>query len=271
VIALGVDPSSTRTGIALLRHEGSVVHCLHLGSVSTRTDRRWPALALRHHIDQEALPTVSRSPIDVLAIERPPPAALSDVARASQADVGWGTGIAAGIVLGLAEACSWRVQRAEMVPVSDWRATAITFCARRGLLLQRPRRGQPTTTTPRRGAGLLRMERVPERGLVALFRCGHTISLPNGYDDVVAGKTSACPECLAPKGLTEAEAVRDAWKALACSAVEHLWPGPFGALVLDARSRARTNPPPHRLVGVADACEAALVALHSIQEQTPGL
>ncbi len=62
--------------------------------------------------------------------------------------------------------------------------------------------------------------------------------------------------------MTHDEAKRDNWKRLACETVRAMWPERFEDVAVDCRARARTAKPDHRVEGIADACEAAIIALH---------
>jgi predicted lipoprotein with Yx(FWY)xxD motif len=113
-----------------------------------------------------------------------------------------------------------------------------------------------------------------ERGrYYATFKgCDHRADIGGSFAEVEASPTKMCPQCnlaTMATGMTPDEWRRDEWKRLACTAVAHRWPTLYAAVVEDARGRARSQKPDHRLAGVADACEAAGVALHVALQLEP--
>lgn len=267
MIVVGVDPSNRHTGLAcvrwrpLLRERLVAVRAVTMfaGDVQRSVVERI------HPQIRDWLPAADDcSPAGAIWVEEAPPTALGDVEHGHQGAIGYAQGWLGGAITGPFMG-RFPVRR---VGPSSWRSHLLVEAAKAGLLLAEPRRGEePCPSHPPRQS--FKLER-PGGGRIVRhwMPCNHEEGFAN-LQSLQLSTARRCPECerSVPRGTSsEAEAIRDAWKALACRIVGHFWPGPYHELVQAARGRARSNPPDHRLGGVADACEAVGIALHGLSE-----
>tara|TARA_R110000824_G_scaffold54028_1_gene149041 strand:+ start:7101 stop:7898 length:798 start_codon:yes stop_codon:yes gene_type:complete len=255
----GVDPSGSYVGLA------SVVDAEVTGLRSVRCFTGEPERSYWDRIRPAILEMVGDEAVAVWAIEKPPPTAKSSANHGHQAVIGYSVGYISGMI-----ACGSRPWgRVERVEVSPWRASMLIWAARRGLLLSKPPKSPPIVSAARKIQPYT-VERYGGTCLAVVWTgCGHQLV----FETFTAMQSSlmhwaGCPQCAvvarrgAPSSMTPDEWRRDEWKRMACQVVEKFWPDLYVALVEDAKSRAKTIKPDHRLAGVADACEAACIALH---------
>lgn len=272
MVVVGIDPSNAHTGLASVRAavafrdrlvDARAVTMLggDDGVIRSVVERLHPVLDGWLPREGVALARGAR-----IYVEQAPPTARKDTGHGAQAEIGFAQGWLAGAITS-----PWfgrcPVRR---VGPSPWRAYMLVEAAREGLLLPEPGRKNVVTVAP----GQVQRFTVSRDG-VAYDRtwagCGHQEHFET-FGALHAAQAARCPGCekgVAPaRGQSEAEAVREAWKATACRFVAHFWPGIYEALCAPARERAHTNPPDHRLAGVSDACEAVGVALFGLSEAT---
>lgn len=243
MLILAVDPSLGSTGLAL----GTGEQLAAVSTVGTEPgEDLWARLEpFAEHVlawgEQLGAPAV-------VAVEEPPPTARDDVQHGGQAELGWKLGLLAGAVLAGARR-RWPRCRAVLVPVGAWRA-----------LLPPEAPGGPTarrapalpSTLPLAPGGGWMLDGEPVRTLEELLRRVELRDRPQ------------------PK-LSDADARRDRWKERAVAEALRRWPGILGPARDAARSRARTSPPDHRLVGISDMAEAALLQLYVSTAPIAGL
>lgn len=244
---VGVDPSNSWVGLA--RADGERLAEL----VAVRCFPGEPERTVHERIR----PWMPRDPRGwSLVLEEPPPASRANHGR--QAPIGYAVGYMSGLI-----AAGWPPRAVSKVQVSAWRDAMIVLAARRGLLLEKPtRRPKPKGLKGRMGK-LRRAQGRP--GLVVTWLgCDHE-QVFESLSALQANTPPACPDCagvvVEADGMDDHEWRRDEWKRIACHGIAELWPGLYQPVVDDARSRARSNRPDHRLEGVADACEAAWIAV----------
>lgn len=255
---LSIDPSSTYTGIA--KRSGEDVQLYRV-----RMHPGEPERSYRERISPVLLEIPICRPEHVL-VEEVPDNARKDVGRSGQqAVIGRSVAYVAGLtVAGYLD----RGVRVTRVQPSEWRESMLIWAARRGQLLEKPRRSQRVippeqvgrnrvTTTQRIGAGLFRLT----------FECGHSAEV----EYAALGETRDCKACIVrpERTMDDAEWVRDEWKRIACAVVERHFPEPYAQLVAEARASARGPKPDHRLEGVSDACEALCIGLHHDVTEAP--
>jgi hypothetical protein len=296
-VALAVDPGNRHTGIACATQGdmGTDIDLvalagitLHAGDVERSVrERIVPALldatgkipvdgvpALAHlpyvEVQRDVLLRTLRN-VDRVSIwfEEPPDYSRSDVRHGSEARIGYAEGWLSGLVAGQMGLPTRRVA------VSAWRETMIRTCVQRGLYIVAPsRRMAPTplavaaqcsTVTGRPGGGFVR----------TFTDCGHAQSFASFAD--LKRSTGICATCAVPvKTADPANWVRDEWKRIACQGIQRFWPELYASLVAAARGRRRAKPgeaaptevPDHQVAGIADACEAAWIAVHALSVPT---
>lgn len=262
-VVLGIDQSNTATGLACVRAHPDPRKRVHAflahpmldgeeGVVRSVTERVWPTL--RGWLGENPGPAH-------VWVELAPPTMRADVNHGAQAAIGFAQGWLGGLIAGglLEGGCD-----VHLAPVSDWRATMLRTAIEIGCPLSPPRRGREDApdANPERF-------RVASGGGTSFVRtwtgCGHEERLRD-FAELNEAQTTRCPACRGSRPtMSSAEAVRDAWKAIACLFVRALAPTGYGQLVAQARGRARKkDAPDHHLVGVADACEAVGIALHGL-------
>lgn len=243
-----------------------------LDMVGTIPVQEKPATTYLEHFDlldpgqqRETFSRVLRSSGTPLWFEEPPDFSRSDVHHGSEARIGYAEGWLSGLVAGQVGLPTHRVT------VSAWRATMIATCGKRGLYVTAPsRRTAPTalamaaqrsTVTGRPGGGFTR----------TFTDCGHAQSFASFVD--LKRSTGTCATCAVPvKTVDPADWVRDEWKRIACQGIQRSWPDLYAPLVATARGRRRAKPgeaapteiPDHQVAGIADACEAAWIAVHAL-------
>lgn len=199
-------------------------------------------------------------------VEEAPPTARADVEHGHQGAIGFAQGWLAGAIVGR----YLGTHAVHRVGPGRWRPTMLVEAARAGFLLEEPRRGRSSPTASR--VQRFKVER-DGTGFVRIWNgCDHREPFANFASLQMASATS-CPMCAAgvrvPRGTSEADAIRDAWKEAACRFVGRFWPTQYNELVRVARARASTSPPDHQVAGVADACEAVGIALHGLSQVSP--
>lgn len=194
-----------------------------------------------------------------LVVEQAPPTAHQDTGKKGrQAAIGFPLGLVAGLV------CARRLDpRPRLVDPGEWRRRMLELGQGLGLGLSAPRREGESAPAP----GPLPPKAIGADGISRVgklfrirYRCGHEVDFAPPPQDA----PSLCPRCSGPQPVdrrTDAERIRDEWKAVACRFVASLWPDKYSALVAGASSRAANIREDHQLAGVADACEAVGVAL----------
>lgn len=257
---IGIDPSTTVTGLAALR-DGDL-----FGLQAVRMFPGNPIDSLRERIVPLLKEWAFDGTVDsqvVICAEKPPPTARASVNHGHQGTIGDAVGYVGGLCLGWA-AGRLPGGRISLLRVPSggpdgWRATMTVEAGRRGVDIQRDAAGRkPGRVFGKRGK--------PERNpagpgfVLPYLGCNHRLECA-GYTELVQAP-AACPRCAGTPDPGELDA-RDRWKRAACLMVEGLWPGQYGSLVADAASRAKSVQESWRYVGVADACEAACIAMHA--------
>lgn len=198
-------------------------------------------------------------------IEQAPPMVRRDVKHGPQAAIGFAQGWLGGLIAGRFLG-QFPVTR---VGPDVWRATMLVEAARAGLVLPEPGRRPPPP--PPGQVQRFKVDRAGAAFVRVWDGCNHRETFTT-YADLHKAPATACTTCAAGDAvqtLTDAEAVRDAWKKTACRFVHHFWPGMYGNIIQDALSRARSDRPEHKLAGVADACEAVGIAIHGLAQVMP--
>lgn len=236
-VYVGLDCSTTYTGVALVREAEIALLAVRVADVERAS------AAVAGAVESFA----GRREEVVVGWEVPPPASRE---KRSQAPIGLAIGRMAGWTLGrLAE----RVEHLVVhdVQVRDWRATMQADALERfGLRLDKPSRRQVGKLDDSRAIGAV--QRV-DASLHVRWRCGHTTVVASLGDLPVDG-CSACS--------SRPTDVSEVWKRHAFEWASRVAPTQVEDLVGHARARARSEPAPHRLAGVADACEALAIAHH---------
>lgn len=278
--AWGVDPSGHGIGLAhAVQTEPRAYKLSILTTIRISADtgtREWYAAViacdpLRYAADAAFY---SGEPI---AIERPAETAKADVKHGHQAVVGFGIGRVVGAIATLCVLRSAPI--VYEVAIADWRRVAngeilrVTQDPAMDLAAWLRAPGATSVPGPSR-IGLEKLQRIAGH-LMALYRCGHLGRISDVEDVFTGALAPQCPQCShVPKGLDPAEYRRDRYKAWAVEAVRRLDPGAWAVLVADARSRAtkedKETRDPHKLAGVSDACEAALIAVSAIVKEGGG-
>jgi len=260
---VSMDPGSSHTGLAMLDVELSLPSAL----------KDWALCPLRsdglsESFDRQVLNVFRRwcapdAGPRYLLVERPPPTARKDTGHGFQAVIGDVQGYIGGMAVG------WWLH--EHQPVlgrvrpgngadDGWRASVLLESARRGRLVERPRRkGRRPRTSVRGQRGKPRRD--PAGGFILPYTgCEHTVRCQDFA--ALQAAPHQCAACAAPQRDATADEVRAAWKKLACDFVEWLWPEQYQAIVADASSRAKTVKRPHEYLGVSDVCEAICIGVH---------
>ncbi len=267
MVVVGIDHSNAHTGLARVRPAADLKDRLvevcaitmYSGDVQRSVvERIRPTLHGWVHADTCVH----------LWAEKAPPTARGDVDHGHQGAIGFAQGwLAAAIV-----APYMGVHGVHLVGPSTWRDTMLIEAARAGFLLEEPSRRAPVVASSAPQG--FKVELAPNaQGYTKVWAgCGHRDHFAN-YDALHGAGSPRCPQCaagvLVPRGMSEAEAIRDAWKETACRFVARFWPEQYQAVVSDARSRAKTASADHRLGGVSDACEAVGIAIHGLAQVTP--
>lgn len=276
-IVLGVDQSNEATGLACVKAHPDPRQRLHAflahpmltgdqGVIRSVTERIRPTL--RGWLAE--LPSGSTR----VCIELAPPTMRADVKHGPQAAIGFAQGWLGGLVAGALLAdipvdTGLGLSRVgvHLVPVADWRQTMLRTAAEIGCPLAPPRRGRASNPSGN-------VERFTvaagSSGPTSLRRVWSGCEHEEEFADLAVlmrSQTTKCPSCRGSRSsMSDAEAVRDGWKELACWFVKALAPEPYARVVAQARARARRrDTPDHHLAGVADACEAVGIALHGLQ------
>lgn len=246
---LGLDPSSSSTGIGLIDQHGvrrvEAVRMVPGETLRSAVERTIPAV---HRVCGGIRPRL-------VIIEKPPGTARKDTERSMQADIGWHCGVSG--ALAVAELLIDGVPIIWVEP-KPWRATMLIEAARAGLVLSKPTRRNAHRSLPRKRGKVYRDVKVFVQsylGCEHTLRCEDFIALANGPETCAVCSTSTSK-------MRPADQVTDAWKAMAVQVCDHLWPGALDSVVADAQSRAKSVKERHRYVGVSDAAESLLVALH---------
>lgn len=194
---IGIDAASGWTGAAAVSRTGAELRPLRwLDDLSGTWSRRIVPLAIE-------LTELVGGPVRVV-IERPPPTTRAKGRQGSQAVVGFGIGVAWGM---LAAAFLVHGHQVAEIEVAAWHRTRDTIGRRLG------------------------------------------VSLPAG----------------AGQGLQDVDKARsDRQKAFSWAVAHRLWRDEVDRVATAAADRARGERPPWRLGGVADACEAGLIAMHEL-------
>ena len=266
MIVAGIDPSNKHTGIAFATPHPDLERRIVLaesvtmltgddGVIRSVVERIYPTLDL----------APARTPI---WIEEAPPTARGDVDHGPQGAIGFAQGWLGGLIAGRYVGQGWPVHR---VGPSPWRAHMLVEAARAGFLMQEPHRGR--AAPPDGPAQRWKVEPGPDRSFVKVWaQCDHRDTFAN-YQALSEGLATRCPTCAAgvavPRGMSEADAIRDAWKQTACLFVARFYPDRWASLVIKARERAKMKQLDHHLAGVADACEAVGIALYGLAQRTP--
>lgn len=195
-----------------------------------------------------------RSP-DLVVVERPPMVLPKELDHGSQAEIGYKLGRMSGLVeMGLhAHGLPYR-----LVDVSDWRETMLEVSTAMGVPASRP--GAQPKPTPMFGARQRVRVEIIDGTRVIVWECGHR----KAHTSIEAlQRVGSCPTCSAtPPEMKRSDWIRDQWKRLACDLTRQHWPEPYAVVTRKARERARVEKADHELVGVADACEGAWIAVH---------
>lgn len=253
---IGIDQGGEHIGLGVLEGEiGRKPELLLLRSVrgDSRGDAERTAELVVDALEEHLVPGTR------VLLERAPDKARADVKRRGQALVGWSLGFLAGLIFGEIRR---RRARSEigvgLEAVADWRASMLLLSHQWGVGAQKPSaKGGPRPSPSREPRTVERIE----RGFVVRWgACGHGTPV----SDLIGLRSfphERCPKCHSIGKIEPgADERRDRWKELSCRLVRAHWPGPYEALVADARSRARTDPPDHRLAGVSDAADATWIA-----------
>jgi len=258
---VGIDPGSTMLGISAFRLTGSSAELVGLASVRVGDDLlTGTRVGVRNVLADWAVPW--QSPTCGWSVEHAPPTAHADVGHGAQAVIGWGLAASAYTVLGAFCHGPHRV----ILP-TPWREKMLITGARHRLLIEKPSRKVAAPPRPVKVNNVLGPVKRDGDAWVSTYRgCGHPVRIVGDYQVLTTTTIPPCPVCAAPPTETTrtGDQVRDLWKAAACRFVGHLWPEHYAAVVRDARSRARTNPPDHHLVGVSDACEAVGIGVAGV-------
>lgn len=263
MVIVGIDQSNAATGIGVVRP-------------AERLQERllWlePILMLDDDVERSVLERIypvlehwTEHDRAQLWVEQAPPMMRSDVKHGAQASIGFAQGWLGGLIAGRFLG-RFPVHR---VGPSPWRTTMLVEAARAGLVLPEPGRKPPPP--PPGQVQRFKVDRAGAAFVRVWDGCNHRETF-HTYADLHKAQAQACTTCAAGNAvqtLTDAEAVRDAWKATACRFVRHFWPGMYDNVVRGAQARARSDRPEHRLAGVADACEAVGIALHGLSQVTP--
>lgn len=267
---IGLDQSNTFVGFAALLPDGTRKAELKvIGSLRAHgLDRvRETVRDVVHVVDQIE---TENGPVKIhVVLEQAPGIVRSDVDHGPQAAIGWALGRLTGRLEERFEAAGDAVS---LVEVSTWRERMIVWSCRWGVLAAPPPKSPPSAIPS--ALGLPAQQRKVDRAegggfLVTWSGCGHVQPVTT-YDELTQFSHVRCPTCtVAPlkrAGEDPAEWRRRAWKALACELVAAHWPVPYGALVADAKSRAKTMRADSELAGVADACEAVWIAASQLED-----
>jgi hypothetical protein len=252
-VILGLDGGNTRTGAAVIDPEHP--ERIHVRVFTPDDDPVGCARAVLtwvHELD---------APIHLVGAEEHAFTAsakqIARTKRSNQGEIAWKLGWISGVVGGVV--AFDRRAKLVSVPVSTWRAS----------MLARIRADNVTRATSGR-ARRLRDDVEVLRGagealVVRYVNCGHLWTAPD-LNALTRGRPDLCPTCNGPAPRADDD---DAMKRAAVEAALAAWPDPFGALVAATRKRARSNAeaPPHQLVGVSDAAEAAWIAWHLTRER----
>lgn len=288
IVLTGIDPGNDATGLgmATLASWTARPEVLLLGSV--RGAPEVIAEKLRVSIKSEEAAVIGRNAVGGSRwgshvggahirrrIEVPPMQVRKDVRHGPQAQVGFALGFLSGWI---AAVSFYDGVAPTQTAVRDWRAAMLELSASWGVHAEPApdaSRSQGSQRSPwadpeppPRVTNVERIAAVEPRHVVT-FECGHQQEV--AYAKLVLATPLACDACAkakaAPKAreLTRPEQVTDEWKRVVCSLTRQLWPEAYATLVDDARSRARSTPPDHRLSGVPDACEALWVGLSEIR------
>jgi len=254
---VGIDPSSDHIGIAHLDGTGE---CTRLVSIRCLDN-------LQRTCQERLYDELARIPSGAdVYIEKPPPTARAHVNHGHQGTIGYALGVVTGIILG----DLWRRGfGVGLVEVGPWRDAMLVAAGRRGLhLSKKPSPFAPPVAlrgpvkvenTPGHGAGT---GKAPSFDLV--YACGHRRTV-GAFAEVqrARGADLGCEACAKTARSDDvADPTRDHWKANACRFAQLVTPTLYDELVADARGRAKTVQPDHRLAGVADACEGLGVAVY---------
>ena len=248
---LGIDPSSSYTGIALLDASGvryvAGVRMFSGKPMRSARERTIPAV-------REAC-AIARP--QLVVVEKPPGTARKDTNHARQGDIGWKVGVAGALAIAELVLDGTPVV---FVEVGPWRKTMLEVAARHGLVIQKPTRGNVSraSTSASKPAGVNR----DGRGFIQTYtRCEHVARF-EGFKALVNGPDSCAVCSTGAKKLNAAELVTRAWKKAAVDICDHLYPGALDPVVGAAAKRARGPKERHRYAGVSDAAESLMIALH---------
>jgi len=280
MIFIGIDPSSAFVGLAIAQilGDGGIaiqrlkgVRCFAGDPIRSVRERVLPEIRMGV-CGVPDVPLIAEALQGVLAafVEKAPAKARGDTNHGPQASIGDAIGFVGG--LSVAELLVGGVT-IERVEPSPWRNSMLIWAARNGLVRVAPKRSHRRELVPEdvgRSAIRGRLTRgMNSRGVdcywLRYHGCEHVQDVPVADGTVGLNRSRTCMACRVPV-MDDAQWVRDQWKALACEIVCHFWPLEYAELVVDAKSRARTERPDHQIAGVADACEAMGVLLHAVLE-----
>lgn len=251
MLHVGLDLANTTTGAAAVRLHGDHVELVWLRPLHLPDDAKRAAAKV----------LAACSTADAVSIERPPDVVRGHVRHGPQARLGYALGRICGRIEAGLDATGIPH---ELVEVRDWRATMLERSANWGVPAFAPGKGPALTTA---SLPLLAAPRAVREGTTVylVWPCGHR----RLFDPARARSADTmCRQCghRDTKPLSRAEVVTAEWKATACRLVRARWPELYAELVADARERARTPRADHELSGVADACEAAFIAVHGVRQ-----
>lgn len=263
MVVIGIDPSNQHTGLACVAPAPELARRLVAVEpvVMLHGDD-----GVERSILERIRPTIDRwtatGPAH-LWVEEAPPTARGDVHHGPQGAIGFAQGWLAGAVTGP----YMGRHGVHRVNPSPWRDHMLVEAARAGFLLQEPRRGGAPAEPGR--VQRFKVDREGS-GFVKVWNgCDHRETFAN-YASLQMASAATCPTCAAgvrvPRGTSEADAIREAWKETACRFVARFWPAQYTEIVAAARTRAKVAQPDHRLGGVADACEAVGIALYGLAQ-----
>jgi len=257
-VVIGIDPSKTATGHAVLEGDGVTRPIVHvLGHWPFTVDKKakdpWAKAGASCRAARALADLWSDDDVTWAVEEMPDKMGAGDHAtHKSGGAVGWAQGVATAAALEVGH-------QVVMVPVNDWRATMRELHDRwGGGSLDRasaPKR-------PSRAPGVSHMSHDPAPGWIVInYKCGHAVRVGR----VAVKHHPRCHKC-SPRPATAKDAKKDATKARSCAFVARWWPKAYATLVAKARKTAQATTPDHRLKGVADACEAVCIACHHLAQ-----
>lgn len=244
-VVLGIDPSSGVTGLARL---DTLTMTMSLAAVTPLPDfeRTW--------LERLAPELELMSPgVDLVALERPALVAKEDTGlQLRQGEIGFAIGRTIGNI-----ECWSRMMfgsgAVRLLAIRDWRVTRDAELARcRVKVPDLPPDPVPPSCACRRVP-------IGKNLWMSTWACGHTARTSKPLT------STACPRCTKGfKPVDPAARRRELHKLRSYALARHYWPAEVERIEAAARGRARSKKgePGHRLVGVSDACEAAVIALH---------